>query len=251
MLAVGTEFREVVDEIVNGGFRSALAALDIEARMKEGAMPGLRDGLIWSVNGDYVCIAEAEGDPHNILRLLRDSEIGRGITARGFDSLSSCTLRRVKDLLASLEDISQKEGAMLHFVRNRDGSYTIGDETYHMFSDFQFYRKIKPIKAVRMGQPFKVDTFEGTVEGKEGDYLIEGVHGELYPCDAAVFAESYAVAGRCQAPVEWVIYRNGAQPAYSCTKHLSRMVHNAASIITCEPEPGDNGCQFIGRDTDG
>ena len=139
---------------------------------------------------------------------------------------------------------------MLHFVRNWDGSYTVGDKTYRMFSDFQYYRKVKSIKAVCMGQPFKVDTLEGTIEGKEGDYLIEGIHGELYPCDAAVFAESYAVVKRCDVPAEWVIYRNEGEKTYSCTKHLARMVNNADVIHTCGPIVSDRGCQFIGRDTD-
>ena len=54
------------------------------------------------------------------------------------------------------------------------------------------YRK-KPvvISARQMPVPFKVETMEGWLEGKPGDWLIEGVKGELYPCDDEVFKLTY------------------------------------------------------------
>jgi hypothetical protein len=56
----------------------------------------------------------------------------------------------------------------------------------------KFYVKKKiPIKAIKMNHPFKVGTIEGVMSGKAGDWLIEGIHKELYPCDAAIFEESY------------------------------------------------------------
>lgn len=54
------------------------------------------------------------------------------------------------------------------------------------------YRK-KPvvIKAMKMPREFDIDTLEGTMKGKKGDYLIVGVRGEMYPCDAEIFEETY------------------------------------------------------------
>lgn len=54
------------------------------------------------------------------------------------------------------------------------------------------YRK-RPvvIEAVRMELPFAVETLEGLMRGKAGDYLLRGVAGELYPCDAEIFDATY------------------------------------------------------------
>ena len=47
------------------------------------------------------------------------------------------------------------------------------------------------IRAVKMQDPFTVNTMEGTMTGKAGDYLVEGIEGELYPCDASIFERKY------------------------------------------------------------
>jgi len=39
-----------------------------------------------------------------------------------------------------------------------------------------------------------VDTLEGEMKGKSGDYLIKGVHDELYICKAEIFKETYEEA---------------------------------------------------------
>lgn len=54
------------------------------------------------------------------------------------------------------------------------------------------YRK-KPVivHAVLIVEEFEVETLEGTMRGKPGDYLIKGVRGELYPCDHEIFKEIY------------------------------------------------------------
>lgn len=61
-----------------------------------------------------------------------------------------------------------------------------------MSANFKVYRK-KPIKvkAVQMQKPFQVKTMEGIMSGKAGDYLIEGIKGELYSCDKEIFEETY------------------------------------------------------------
>ena len=36
-----------------------------------------------------------------------------------------------------------------------------------------------------------IPTLEGTMEAKKGDYIIKGIKGEIYPCKAEIFEESY------------------------------------------------------------
>ena len=36
-----------------------------------------------------------------------------------------------------------------------------------------------------------IQTLEGTMRGQAGDYIIKGIHGEIYPCKADIFEESY------------------------------------------------------------
>jgi len=39
---------------------------------------------------------------------------------------------------------------------------------------------------------FKVATKEGvSLAGKKGDYLLEGIKGEVYPCNKQIFEETY------------------------------------------------------------
>lgn len=56
------------------------------------------------------------------------------------------------------------------------------------------YRKTATTFAVRMDEPFEVETLEGLMAGKAGDYLACGVSGELYPIDASVMDASYQEA---------------------------------------------------------
>jgi len=57
---------------------------------------------------------------------------------------------------------------------------------------FQYYvKKPIPISAKKISDEFYVETLEGIMKGKAGDYLIVGVKGELYPCDREVFEETY------------------------------------------------------------
>lgn len=36
-----------------------------------------------------------------------------------------------------------------------------------------------------------IKTLEGTMEAKEGDYIIKGVEGEIYPCKPDIFEKTY------------------------------------------------------------
>ena len=40
----------------------------------------------------------------------------------------------------------------------------------------------------------EINTLEGTMIAKAGDYIIRGVNGEIYPCRADIFEKTYEVA---------------------------------------------------------
>ena len=64
----------------------------------------------------------------------------------------------------------------------------------HSVPELSFKKAIKkpiPIKCIQMDEPFMVETLEGTMKGKKGDWLMVGVNGEMYPCDQAIFDKSY------------------------------------------------------------
>ncbi len=46
-----------------------------------------------------------------------------------------------------------------------------------------------------MGKPetkiIEIPTLEGTIEGREGDWIIKGVAGEFYPCKGEIFEATY------------------------------------------------------------
>lgn len=46
-----------------------------------------------------------------------------------------------------------------------------------------------PVKWV--GDGITVETLEGVMTGKAGDFLIRGIEGELYPCKADIFFTTY------------------------------------------------------------
>ena len=60
--------------------------------------------------------------------------------------------------------------------------------------DFEFKEAIKkpiPIRCIQINEPFEVETLEGIMQGKSGDWLMIGVSGEMYPCDNDIFHKTY------------------------------------------------------------
>ena len=41
-----------------------------------------------------------------------------------------------------------------------------------------------------------IETLEGTMRAYDGDYLIEGIRGELYSCKKDIFDETYTIIER-------------------------------------------------------
>lgn len=44
-----------------------------------------------------------------------------------------------------------------------------------------------------IGGLWKISTLEGSMCAHDGDYIIKGVHGELYPIQKEIFEETYEV----------------------------------------------------------
>lgn len=62
--------------------------------------------------------------------------------------------------------------------------------------DYNFQQAVKkpiPIRCIQLQEPFRIETLEGVMEGKAGDYLMIGVKGEMYACDKAIFEETYDI----------------------------------------------------------
>lgn len=43
---------------------------------------------------------------------------------------------------------------------------------------------------------FNILTLEGRLHVSDGDYIIKGVHGELYPCKPDIFEETYELVDK-------------------------------------------------------
>ncbi len=49
------------------------------------------------------------------------------------------------------------------------------------------------IEAVQILELFEVETMEGVMQGKVGDFLMKGIDGELYVCDKDIFYRTYDI----------------------------------------------------------
>lgn len=47
------------------------------------------------------------------------------------------------------------------------------------------------VRAKRLNEDISIQTREGTLVGKKGEYLIEGIQGEIYPCGDIIFINTY------------------------------------------------------------
>jgi len=79
---------------------------------------------------------------------------------------------------------------MLRIERLESGEHIVHNGEIDL-GDARFYRKKVLTRAIKMNEPFSVETMEGTMEGKPGDWLMIGIRGEMYPCDSKVFMRTY------------------------------------------------------------
>lgn len=75
-------------------------------------------------------------------------------------------------------------GKNLVDVLNFTGKHPKFDECFSSFEEYESYVQ-------REGGIFKILTLEGTMKASIGDYIIEGVNGEHYPCKPDIFAKTY------------------------------------------------------------
>ena len=70
----------------------------------------------------------------------------------------------------------------------------------------QKYRK-KPvvIEAYQTDTELDIQTLEGIMHANKGDYIITGVHGEIYPCKPDIFEETYELAEKNNFRVDILI----------------------------------------------
>ena len=54
-----------------------------------------------------------------------------------------------------------------------------------------FCKKPVMVEAVILDSDQIIETLEGPLQGRKGDYLITGIRGEKYPCKPDIFHETY------------------------------------------------------------
>ncbi len=60
--------------------------------------------------------------------------------------------------------------------------------------DLPFQAAVKkpiPVRCIQIHETFEVETMEGIMTGKPGDWLMVGIHGEMYPIDRDIFEKTY------------------------------------------------------------
>ena len=64
----------------------------------------------------------------------------------------------------------------------------------HQIPEYAFAKaKKKPvsIRCFQIFEPFEVESMEGIMSGKPGDWLMVGVNEEMYVCDQEIFKKTY------------------------------------------------------------
>ena len=56
---------------------------------------------------------------------------------------------------------------------------------------YEFRKKPVVIKAWRTDEERTIETLEGTMTASAGDWIIQGVEGEFYPCKDEIFRKTY------------------------------------------------------------
>lgn len=78
-----------------------------------------------------------------------------------------------------------------------NGAHVVDGRSFEPQGLRRYKKKFEPF-AVQMRESFSVETMEGTMKGEVGDWLMVGQEGEMYPCNAAIFAKTYELApGGC------------------------------------------------------
>ena len=60
--------------------------------------------------------------------------------------------------------------------------------------DLEYKRAVKkpiPVRCIQIHESFEVETLEGVMKGQPGDWLMVGIHGEMYPIAKEIFEKTY------------------------------------------------------------
>jgi hypothetical protein len=70
------------------------------------------------------------------------------------------------------------------------------EETQYFLRNADQYKKKIPVRAVQMQKSFSVETHEGLMQGREGDYLVQNVEGDSkpWPVKKEIFEKTYALS---------------------------------------------------------
>jgi hypothetical protein len=59
-------------------------------------------------------------------------------------------------------------------------------------TDWDWYTKRPiPIKAAELTEEVEIHTREGILRAYSGDFILQGVQGEIYPCGREIFFKTY------------------------------------------------------------
>lgn len=93
-----------------------------------------------------------------------------------------------------------------------------------------YVKKPIPIQAVQQPKEFIVETLEGTMKGKKGDYLITGIKGEQYPCDKDVFEESYVL----ESEQEPMVAKNSSELGRELMEYINEYITNVKPLTKAQ-----------------
>jgi hypothetical protein len=104
-------------------------------------------------------------------------------------------LRELVAYLVSRDGADLSFQDALRIERLPDRRYRFGERIVNDVSDLpgaiRAVKKSLPISALKLNEPFEVLTTEGVMQGAPGDWLLQGVVGEVYICPNEVFEKSY------------------------------------------------------------
>lgn len=69
--------------------------------------------------------------------------------------------------------------------------YDGSDESIAAINSSEFRGKASRPMSICEDKSIEIETLEGVMKASVGDYIIKGVHGELYPCKPDIFAKTY------------------------------------------------------------
>ena len=62
------------------------------------------------------------------------------------------------------------------------------------WADIDEWMSVYPHQTFPSAGKIEIDTLEGTMTANEGDWIIQGVNGEFYPCKPDIFEKTYEPA---------------------------------------------------------